>query len=304
VCLTVDRPGWLATYLRERHRADSQTRRAIVRRESQLAAHWNAAMLEHRQELSRSDLAIRQHAVNGVLGSLASRPEVLAPPSARALVTDSLLAVAGAPPFEASDGPAALPRRWEPPISRRRQILATAISLFSTKGYHGVGLDEVGQAVGIAGPSIYEYFATKSDILLDAYDYAGSLVVAGAAEALSTASSAGEALERLAASYVGTCFAQHELITVTSREGAALPPAERPRLARRRRELHETWAAVLRQERTDLSAGEALLLVRCMVPLVLQVARGRRPGIAPVTATVSLVGAFLAGTGDANRSDP
>lgn len=293
VQLVVDRPGPLATYVRERHRADRATRRALARSEAQLATHWRAVMLERQPRLTRTEIAVRQQAMNGVLGSLASRPEVLSPSRARALVTDGLAAVVEAPPAAPEPEEASEPGPWRPPVSRRAEILTTAMHLFAERGYHGVGLNEVGQAVGIAGASIYEHFATKTEILIDAYDYAGSLVVAGSARALAEAESAADALEGLMTSYVEVCFANTALITVVQHEGASLPSSEQPRLSRRRRDTHETWAQVLRELRPNLSAGDARLLVRTVVPLVLQLARHRRGNRPSVRTTVSMVQAYL-----------
>ena len=45
-------------------------------------------------------------------------------------------------------------------------------------------MDEIGEAVGMSGPSLYQHVTGKADILLDAYDRAGAFVVAGAAAAV------------------------------------------------------------------------------------------------------------------------
>lgn len=51
------------------------------------------------------------------------------------------------------------------PISRREQILALAAEFFTTRGYHGTGVDEIGQAAGISGPALYRHFANKQALL-------------------------------------------------------------------------------------------------------------------------------------------
>lgn len=50
---------------------------------------------------------------------------------------------------------------------KREMILNAALDLFSVKGYDGVGVDEIGSAVGIKGPALYYYFKSK-EALLDA----------------------------------------------------------------------------------------------------------------------------------------
>jgi hypothetical protein len=93
----------------------------------------------------------------------------------------------------------------------------------------------------------------------------------------------------LIASFVAICSEYVDLIVVTSREGGSLPVAERPRLTRRRRDLHETWIAVLREVRPAVSPTEARALVRCSFALIQQVCRlspERRLAAARITALV------------------
>ena len=49
--------------------------------------------------------------------------------------------------------------------STKDQILAAALTLFAEKGYDGVGVDEIGAAVGMKGPSLYKHFRGKEAIL-------------------------------------------------------------------------------------------------------------------------------------------
>ena len=49
--------------------------------------------------------------------------------------------------------------------STRDKILDAALTLFSEKGYDGVGVDLSGENAGIKGPSLYRHFKGKEDIL-------------------------------------------------------------------------------------------------------------------------------------------
>jgi AcrR family transcriptional regulator len=44
-------------------------------------------------------------------------------------------------------------------------ILARAAALFSQRGYHGVGIRDLAEAVGLSTSTLYHYYATKQDIL-------------------------------------------------------------------------------------------------------------------------------------------
>ncbi len=61
----------------------------------------------------------------------------------------------------------AKPRRPKP-ATRADEILDAATDLFAERGYAEVSIDDIGAAVGIAGPSVYNHFASKQDILIDA----------------------------------------------------------------------------------------------------------------------------------------
>src|SRR5262249_20023395 len=100
----------------------------------------------------------------------------------------------------ASDDPAAAP-------SRREAVLAGATRLFRERGYHAVSMDDIGAAVGIAGPSVYRHFASKADLLCAACTRMADRLLAEAGLALATASGPVDALDRLVRSYAGTALA-------------------------------------------------------------------------------------------------
>lgn len=47
----------------------------------------------------------------------------------------------------------------------KKRILEAALTLFSEKGYDGVGVDLIAEQAGIKGPSLYRHFKGKEDIL-------------------------------------------------------------------------------------------------------------------------------------------
>lgn len=269
----VRRPGMLATYVRERHRCDRAVRLELARHELQLFQAWSRAA-DTVRSLPRRELLVRQQAVTGVLASLSNHPYALAPPHARALVVGALRSLSrDTTPASSAPGAPRPASTWRPAPTRRQQILDVAMQLFSERGYHGVGLNEVGVEAGLAGPSIYEHFDSKAAILLEAYDQAGAIVVAGVVDAVGEAASANDALRRLATSYSRVCDMNIALLTVTAQEDSWVPANERPRLARRRRKIEETWVSVLREVRPELTTADATLLVRAALPMARHLAR-------------------------------
>ncbi|MRH92180.1 TetR family transcriptional regulator [Nocardia sp. SYP-A9097] len=72
------------------------------------------------------------------------------------------------------DAPIVLPPRAEAvpdrparltPQSRRQALLNEAMRLFARDGFAGVSMEDIGAGIGIAGPSVYNHFAVKSDLL-------------------------------------------------------------------------------------------------------------------------------------------
>lgn len=54
------------------------------------------------------------------------------------------------------------------PKNRRAQIALAAAELFCERGYHGVSIDEIAEAVGITGPAVYRHFPNKYAMLVHA----------------------------------------------------------------------------------------------------------------------------------------
>ena len=51
------------------------------------------------------------------------------------------------------------------PGNTKERLIEAALELFAEKGYDGTSVDEIAQAVGIKGPSIYDHFKNKEAIL-------------------------------------------------------------------------------------------------------------------------------------------
>lgn len=50
-------------------------------------------------------------------------------------------------------------------ISSKDRIAIIALSLFAKRGFDGVSVDQIAEAAGIKGPSLYHHFKNKEDIL-------------------------------------------------------------------------------------------------------------------------------------------
>lgn len=93
------------------------------------------------------------------------------------------------------------PRRTKP-STRADEILDAAIDLFAERGYAEVSIDDIGAAVGIAGPSVYNHFPSKQDLLIQAMDRGHVQLRAAMTAARVEGRDPADVLRRLSDSYV------------------------------------------------------------------------------------------------------
>jgi AcrR family transcriptional regulator len=262
-----ERTPFYASYVRERGRLSGRAQTAARRAEARLTERWREAVAEAGIALDQQRVDLRLTSVLTALREMSLSAESGDLQRHRDLVTDAIVGVWRAP---TSDDPAPTPAApgYPRPALRNQQILEAALALFRERGFHDVGMDDIAASVGMVASGIYRFYPSKADILLDAYDLVLVHVIAGMDEIFATAADALAALTGLIELQVRTALGVTDLIAVTEREGAALPESERPRLARRRREILQTHVAVLRDVRPDLSEQEARILLYGLQPLI------------------------------------
>src|SRR5215510_14948543 len=100
--------------------------------------------------------------------------------------------------------------------SRREQILAAAAELFARHGFHGVGIDDIGPAVGISGPALYRHFRSKDAMLGEMLTSISEVLLAGGEERRD-ANAPGDVLGALVGFHVDFALDNPSLITVQER---------------------------------------------------------------------------------------
>ena len=155
---------------------------------------------------------------------------------------------------ESTRQPVARPARGTRPANRRQLILDAATDLFSRKGYAGVTMGDVADAVAIGPSALYRHFHSKQDLL-----------AAVVAEALYTLSDALTAAENEPSSDVAAALAavvlKHRGAGVLwQREVRQLSPADRATFRAAIEQIAARFAALIRTRRPGLGAAEADLL--------------------------------------------
>lgn len=167
-------------------------------------------------------------------------------------------------PAEPTNGP------FLTPSSRREALLARAVRMFARHGYSGVGIEGIGAAVGITGPSIYNHFPSKRDMLVTALRRGTAVLFMGLTSVYASASNAPDALRRLISSYVRFAIEHHDLIDILITETEHLPHDERHAARQAQHDYISEWVHLLRMAHAGLDATAA----RIRVHAVLSVANG------------------------------
>ena len=64
-----------------------------------------------------------------------------------------------------------------PAAERREQLLAVALSVFASQGFHQTSMNEVAEAAGITKPVLYQHFTSKRELYLAVIEEAGRRLI-------------------------------------------------------------------------------------------------------------------------------
>jgi AcrR family transcriptional regulator len=133
-----------------------------------------------------------------------------------------------------------------PGTTRREQILAAAAELFARRGFHGVGIDDIGAAVGISGPALYRHFRSKDAMLGEMLRSISEYLLAGGQRKMSEADDPAKALPDLVGFHVDFALDNSALITVQERDLANLAEPDRHQVRTLQRQYVEVWVQAIR----------------------------------------------------------
>ncbi len=152
--------------------------------------------------------------------------------------------------------------------NRRQQILDAAASLVAERGYHDVGMADIGAAAGVTGPAIYRHFEGKSAVLVTMFDRVIEDLSAEALEIAAHQRDPGAALAALVATQVRFVLRDRTLAQVYHNEIANLPAEDRNRLRRKQRLYIEEWVHILGLLRTPRTDVELRIYVHAAIGAV------------------------------------
>jgi AcrR family transcriptional regulator len=198
-------------------------------------------------------------------------------------------------------------RNAEPPTlrtqSRRETILTEATKLFAANGFSGVSTEDIGASVGIAGPSVYNHFPAKSDILVAAMLRGDEWLRMDMNRAFAAASDPRDGLNRLLGSYCAFVLDNPHLVAVLVSEAAHLPEPERHRTRAAQYAYIAEWVTLLREVHPQWDAVTARIRVQAAQTVMNDIAL--IPSLrasAGVEGALVTIGAELLATTDQTRT--
>ncbi|WP_166459691.1 TetR/AcrR family transcriptional regulator [Amycolatopsis pithecellobii] len=253
---------------RDRHRLQSRMRALVSRVADLVAADAVGPAGEAR---------LRAHALWAVLASPSRhRVDRDAARFAELLGQAAMAAVRAPLPTEPTLAPRQLPgAKPQLPVSRREAILTAAIRLFDRQGYPTVGLTDIGAAAGIAGPSIYNHFASKTEILSAALARGNEALWLALHHALTTADGVEDALEQTIDSYVTFAVNNPAMVSVLLSEVINLPAEQHDTYQRSQQAYVNEWVALLGRSQPHLPEPEVRLLVHAALGVTNDLVRVR-----------------------------
>ncbi|MEW2547265.1 TetR/AcrR family transcriptional regulator [Streptomyces sp. NPDC047002] len=154
--------------------------------------------------------------------------------------------------------------------TRREQILRHAARLFAERGFHGVGVDEIGAAVGISGPGLYRHFAGKDAMLAELLVGISRRLLDGGRRRAASAADGGPAavLASLIEGHIDFALDDRPLITLHDRELDRLRDTDRRLVRQLQRQYVELWVGVVRELYGRVPEAEARAAVHAVFGLL------------------------------------
>ena len=130
---------------------------------------------------------------------------------------------------------------------RRRQIIDAAVQLFVENGFHRSTTRQIARAAGISIGTLYEYVASKEDVLFLVCDAIHAETERRVADAMSHAASVRDPLAEVIREYFMVCHRMSDHILLIYQETQSLPPKWRKRVLENEVRITGIFVSVLAQ---------------------------------------------------------
>lgn len=242
--------------------------REVLARTKQVMRQWTTVLSAGRDDLTAAESMQLAWAALSVVGSLSVHRTRVPAGIAMTALTTLITRLTALHPAQAPTLPVAPPPPDAGPPTRRDEILDAAAELFAERGYTGVGVDEIGTAVGISGPSVYKHFPSKPAILATLGYRSATRLEAGVMAAYARPGAPAELLARLVDSYVGVISSHPDLsVSFNNAPSLATTPAGADLHAIQRNYVTR-WIELLCEARSELSRQHAAIAVHAALSII------------------------------------
>jgi AcrR family transcriptional regulator len=153
-------------------------------------------------------------------------------------------------------------------MGTRERLLENGASLFAEKGFHGVGVEELGASVGLTGPSIYRHFRTKNALLAQMLITVSQSLLAGATDVLDENLDPKATLSALIDRHIEFAVTHPDLIRVQERDFSNLQEDDARQVRRLQRRYVELWVEQIRLVRLEASLETARTMAHAVFGLL------------------------------------
>ncbi|MEV4557103.1 helix-turn-helix domain-containing protein [Kitasatospora sp. NPDC049285] len=172
--------------------------------------------------------------------------------------------------------------------TRRGELVAAATRLFHRRGYDNVSMEQLGSAVGIAGPSVYKHFGTKAAVLAEVLERGRERLRREVVSVLEGPAGPDAAL----AAFAAFAWRERDYLGAMLSETGRLAPADRRAALDFRREFLRAWVELARTD--GESEAEVRIRVHAMIAVTIDTTRS---GAANPETVAALAGAALGSQG-------
>ena len=165
--------------------------------------------------------------------------------------------------------------------STRERVRDAAVELFAERGYHGVGIRELAERVGLTSATLYHYMDTKQDLLVAIMTESLTALVEAAEAAVAEAGDdPADQLRALVAMHVREHARKPMETSVVDGEVRALEETHRAEVLALRDRYEQIWKQVLaRGRRTgSFTIADPTVTRMALLEMCTGVSRWYRPG--------------------------
>jgi AcrR family transcriptional regulator len=152
--------------------------------------------------------------------------------------------------------------------NRRAALMQSSARLFAERGFNSVSTVELGEAVGMSGPALYNYFPSKEALLCELLIDVSTRLLAGCLEIVGDERGPEETLDELIGFHVEFATTEPDIILLQDRELSSLPSDANRKVRRLQREYLREWQEVLQALRPEFGEAEAQTRLLAMVGLL------------------------------------